>query len=116
MATKAAPHLAHRIGVRLEYTLDPRWRMLFGNREFALIDWDKRLQIGKGQDMAKALQHLIAASADRLQRYALDWLKVKLQYGGRIRDFREALARSMRELERSSKGKEQLAVWLPIST
>jgi len=35
------------------YTLDPRWVQLFGNHEYALIDWDKRLQIGRGQDMAK---------------------------------------------------------------
>ncbi|MBV5274212.1 MAG: hypothetical protein JZU52_11425, partial [Lamprocystis purpurea] len=54
------------------YTLDPRWVQIFGNKEYALIDWDKRMEIARGQDMAKALQRLVATSADQLQRYALD--------------------------------------------
>lgn len=108
------------------YTLriDPRWGGLYGNREFALIDWDKRLQIGRGQDMAKALQRLVATSDETVQRYALDWLKPKLEYSGRMRDFQDALERAMRELERleiiaagrvevSSKGKPQ-AVWTKL--
>lgn len=105
------------------FTLDPRWRALFGNREFALIDWPKRLQIGRGQDMAKALQRLLATSSDPVQRYALDWLKDKMQYAGRLRDFKDALARAVQELERleivaagrveaSTKGKEQLVAWI----
>jgi hypothetical protein len=108
------------------YTLDPRWVQMFGNREYALIDWDKRLQIGRGQDMAKALQRLFATSRDPIQRYALDWLKDKLEYSGRMRDFRDALMRACGELERldiiararieqSTRGKQQLAVWLPAS-
>ncbi len=105
------------------YSLDPRWVQMFGNREYSLIDWDKRMQIGRGQDMAKTLQRLLATSADPVQRYALDWLKVKMEYGGRLRDFRDALARACAELERleiitahkiedSTKGKPQLALWL----
>lgn len=106
-----------------EYTLriDPRWRELYANREYALIDWNKRLQFRKKQDMAKALQRLIATSSDVVQRYALDWLKEKLGYSGRMRDFKDAMIRAMRELERvkivaggrigeSTKGKEQV-VW-----
>lgn len=80
--------------------VDPRWRHMYGNREFALLDWGKRLQIGQGQHMAKALQRLVATSSDQVQRYALDWLKRKLEYAGRPRDFRDALLRSLRELER----------------
>lgn len=110
-------------GENYRYTLDPRWVVMFGNREYALIDWGKRLQIGAGQDMAKAMQRLIATSADRVQRYGLEALKAKMQYGGRMRDFREALSRAVRELERlkivtrweigqSSKATEQLTVWL----
>ncbi len=106
------------------YSLDPRWVEIFGNREYSLIDWDKRMQIGRGQDMAKTLQRLVATSADPVQRYALDWLKGKMEYGGRMRDFRDALARAVRELERleiitahkvedSTRGKPQLALWLP---
>lgn len=105
------------------YSLDPRWVQMFGNREYSLIDWDKRMQIGRGQDMAKTLQRLLATSADPVQRYALDWLKSKMEYSGRMRDFRDALARAVRELERleiiakgciedSTKGKPQLALWL----
>lgn len=108
------------------YTLriDPRWRSMYGNREFALIDWDKRLQFGQHQNMAKALQRLVATSDETVQRYALDWLKHKLEYNSPMRKFREALESAMRELERleiiaggrieaSSKGKAQ-AVWTKL--
>lgn len=105
------------------FILDSRWAQLFSNREFALIDWAKRLKIRRGQDMAKAFQRLVATSSDPLQRYALDWLKDKMQYDGRLRDFREALDRAMSELqrlelvaswkiERSTKGNEQLVMWI----
>lgn len=109
-----------------EYTLrvDPRWRVMFGNREFALIDWEKRKRFGARQDMAKALQRLAATSDESIQRYALDWLKEKLEYTGRMRDFVDALGRAMRELERleiiaggriesSTKGRTQ-AVWTKL--
>lgn len=108
------------------YTLrvDPRWRVMFGNREFALIDWEKRKRFGAHQDMAKALQRLAATSADTIQYNGLDWLKEKLEYTGRMRDFVDALARAMRELERleiiaggrietSTKGRAQ-AVWTKL--
>lgn len=96
---------------------------MYGNREFALIDWDQRLQIKQGQDMAKALQRLVATSADTVQRYRgrLDWLRAKMQYSSPMRKFRDSLTAAMQELERvriiadprferSTKGKEQ-AVW-----
>jgi hypothetical protein len=108
------------------YTLDPRWVQMFGNREYALIDWDKRMQIGRGQDMAKTLQRLVATSSDLVQRYALEGLKEKMQYAGRLRDFRDAITRAVQELERleiimngriekSTKGRDQLAVWISAS-
>lgn len=104
--------------------VDPRWRHLYGNREFALIDWNKRLRFGLRQDMAKALQRLIATSNETIQRNALEWLKSKLEYTGRMRDFDDALTRAMRELERleiiaegrietSTKGRPQ-AVWVKL--
>lgn len=104
--------------------VDPRWREMYGNKEFALIDWEKRLQFGQGQDMAKALQRLVATSSDQVQRYALDWLKKKLAYESPMRKFREALLSAMHELERleiiadgsiekSTKGKEQ-ATWTKL--
>ncbi|MFV3384651.1 plasmid replication initiator TrfA [Pseudomonas sp. NY15364] len=100
------------------YRIDPRWGELYSNREFALIHWDKRLQISQGQDMAKAIQRLVATSADIEQRYSLDWLKAKLLYTSPTRKFRGALLSALEELERleiiadarlehSTKGKEQ---------
>lgn len=106
------------------FALDPRWSALFGNREFALIDWPKRLQIGRGQDLAKSLQRLVVTSADSVQRYSLDFLKDRAQYSSPMRKFKEALGAAMHELERleiiaggriemSTKGKEQ-AVWTKL--
>jgi len=105
------------------YMMDPRWVQMFGNREYGLIDFNKRLQIGRGQDMAKTLQRLVTTSSDPVQRYALDWLKAKMEYSGRPRDFKESIGRAVKELERleiiakgrievSTKGKEQLVLWL----
>ena len=104
--------------------IDPRWCDLHRNREFAMIDWDKRLQFGQHQNMAKALQRLVATSADPVQRYGLDWLKGKLEYSSPMRKLRGALEAACTELERlaivsawrievSTKGKSQLALWLP---
>lgn len=105
------------------YILDPRWKTLFGNREYALIDWSKRLQIGRGQDMAKTLQRLIATSSDSPQRYSLDWLKEKMQYESPMRKFRDAIEAAVAVLvrldiiacgriEESTRGQEQLTVWI----
>ncbi len=110
-------------GAEYQYMIDPRWIKLFSGREYSLIDFEKRLQIGRGQDMAKTLQRLVATSSDMVQRYALDWLKDKMEYSGRIRDYRDAIEKAVAELERleiiakgkiemSTKGKEQLTMWL----
>jgi hypothetical protein len=106
------------------YILDPRWVVMFGNREYSLIDWDKRMQIGRGLDMAKTLQRLLATSSDPVQRYGLDGLKMQMEYASPMRKFKEALASACAELERleivsawriedSTRGKPQLALWLP---
>lgn len=106
------------------YILDPRWVVLFGNKEYSLIDWDKRMQIARGLDMAKTLQRLLATSSDPVQRYGLDGLKVQMEYASPMRKFREALASACAELARleivsawriedSTRGKPQLALWLP---
>ena len=81
------------------YTLyaDPRWAQIFGNREYALVDWAKRLQMR--HDLSKSLQRLIGTSADLQQKYSLDILKQRAQYTGRMRDFRTSLERSLTELE-----------------
>jgi len=82
------------------YILDPRWVLIYSNKEYSLIDWDKRMQIGRGQDMAKTLQRLIATSSDNPQRYSLEWLKEKMEYSGRMRDFRASLSSACDELKR----------------
>lgn len=105
-------------------TIDSRWHSMYGNREFALIDWVKRREFGRNQDMAKTLQRLVATSSNSVQRYSLEWLKAKMEYASPMRKFREALDGACKELERleiiaahkiedSTKGKLQLAVWLP---
>jgi hypothetical protein len=110
-------------GAEYEYMIDPRWIKLFSGNEYSLIDFEKRLQIGRGQDMAKTLQRLVATSSDPIQRYSLDWLKAKMEYAGRIRDYKDALQAAVAELERleiiakgkievSTKGKEQLTLWI----
>lgn len=110
---------------REQYTLtiDPRWCGMYENREFALINAEKRQNFGRNQDLAKALQRLLATSATAVQRYGLCWLKKKMEYSGRLRDFRDALGRSCVELQRleiiangriedSTKGTPQLVLWL----
>jgi len=105
-----------------EYMLriDPRWHGMYGNREWAMVDWAKRMQIGSGQDMAKALQRLIATSNDATQRFELSWLKAKLGYMSPMRKFKKSLMGAMLELERleivagtrielSKRGKEQIS-------
>lgn len=114
-------------GETYTYTLDPRWVVMFGNREYSLIDWTKRMRIGRGLDMAKTLQRLLATSADPVQRYGLDGLKAQMEYTSPMRKFREALASACAELERlnivsawhiedSTRGKPQLALWLPTTS
>lgn len=82
------------------FIMDPRWVVLCSNKEYALIDWVKRMEIGRGQSMAKTLQRLIATSKTHLQQYGLDYLKVKMNYKGRMRDFTTSLQQSLYELER----------------
>jgi hypothetical protein len=112
--------------VQKTYTIrvDPRWRHLYANREFAFIDWVKRLQIRQGQDMAKTLQRLVATTDEVVQHFRLAWLKEKMQYRSPMRKFKISLIAAMEELERveviaagriqlSTKGFEQ-AVWTRI--
>lgn len=107
------------------YTLDPRWVVMFSNREYSLIDWDRRMQIGRGLDMAKTLQRLVATSSNPVQRYSLEWLKAKMEYASPMRKFREALSDACTELKRlgiidshlieeSTKGQPQLTLQLPV--
>jgi hypothetical protein len=106
------------------FTIDPRWKVLFSNREYSLLDWEKRLQINQGQDMAKALQRHFATSNSNPQRHAMDSLRCAMQYTGRMSEFkRVAITKALDELtrlaivetwrfEQSTKNKEQLVVFL----
>jgi hypothetical protein len=99
--------------------IDPRWKLMYDNREFARLDWQKRLRLKNA--MAKSLQRLVATSSDSTQRNAIDWLKSKLEYSSPVRKFIKSLEIAMRDLERleiiaagrietSKKGRLQ-AVW-----
>lgn len=81
-------------------TIDPRWSLMFGNSEFARIDWEKRMQIDSRQVLAKSLQRLIATSSNSLQRYSLEYLRDRAQSEGRMRDFKAALTVALAELAR----------------
>lgn len=107
-----------------EYTLriDPRMLNLFSCREFALIDWNKRMQISGRKDMAKYLQRFVATSNDTVQRYALEDLKERMLYQGRPRDFKHALHEALTELsrvalvaahrfEKSTRGRDQIVIY-----
>lgn len=104
--------------------IDPRWRAMYGNREFSLIDWEKRLRFGQRQDMAKALQRLVATSNNKQQKYQIRWLKGKLGYNSPDHKFRRALTAAMRELERLeiiadgqigyNKNGDQQALWIKL--
>lgn len=123
-------HLVDKFGYDSEndswiFVLDPRWVKLFGGREFSLIDWDKRIKIKRGKDIAKTLQRLFAASSDPIQRYSLNWLKEKMQYASPMSKFKKSLLSSVYELkrleiisdakiEKSTRGKEQLTIKLSV--
>ena len=104
------------------YKLDPRWVQMFSNREYALLNWQKRLEIGAGQNMAKSLQRLFAASSDNPQRYSIDFLKDRAQYTGRMRDFISSLESALNKLQElklinkwmvgaSTRQENQLTIW-----
>jgi hypothetical protein len=110
-------------GEEYTYALDPRWVKLFSNREFGVTDFEKRLQIGRGQDMAKSLQRLITASKDPVQRFSLAFLKGKMRYASPMRKFKDSLLSAVSELKRhglvdrgeigmSTRGSEQLTIWV----
>ena len=104
-----------------EYQLfiDPRWSQIFANREYTLVDWEKRLRMR--HELSKSLQRLIGTSSDQEQRYSLEILKERAVYTGPMHKFCGVLEKSLLELEAldiiaaprietASKGNKQ-AVW-----
>ena len=67
---------------------DPRILALFHNREYALIDWEKRKQLAKRVDMAKWLQNYLASHEPGLHRIGLRLLKEWMDYASPIHKFR----------------------------
>lgn len=126
LGSEEALHLIEKFKYDAEkeaFTLlvDTRWGLLYAGEKYSRIDWKKRLAFGNQQDMAKSLQRLIATSRDEEQRYGLDWLKERFNFGGRTRNFRKSLLSAFQELERleiisggridmSTRGTEQ-ATW-----
>lgn len=82
------------------YVLDPDWLKLFSNKEFYRLDWNKRMQIRRQLNIAKALQRLIATDSSKIQRYRIDELKKKFVYNGRLNDFLASLNKNIDELKR----------------
>lgn len=105
-------------------SLDKRIVSLFSNREFALIDWQKRNQIEKRVDIAKWLQNYIATHDSGIHRISLRLLKQWMDYSSPIGKFKEAISEALEELERLeiiagprlelSTRKEQQAVWTKL--
>lgn len=94
---------------------------MYYNNEFSLINWNQRLSFFHNQDIAKALQRLILTSNEQQQKHSLEWLKSKLIYTGRLRDFKNSIERAGAELKRvgiisdfcieaGSKGKLQVSM------
>lgn len=79
---------------------DPRILTLFHNREYALIDWDKRKQLHKRVDMAKWLQNYLASHEPGMHRVSLKLLKQWMDYSSPMNKFKEALGEAMGELVR----------------
>ena len=103
---------------------DPRILALFHNREYALIDWEKRKQLQKRVDMAKWLQNYLASHEPGVHRIGLKLLKAWMDYSSPMNKFKEALSEAMGELERleiiaspkieQSTRKEPQAIWFKL--
>lgn len=103
---------------------DPRILALFHNKEYALIDWDKRMQLHKRVDMAKWIQNYLASHEPGAHRIGLHYLKAWMVYSSPMRKFREALEEALQELERleiiagarleQSSKKEIQAFWVKL--
>lgn len=92
-------NLDHDSGEYMLY-IDPRWQDIYGRREYALIDWPARLQIPAGQDVAKSLQRLVAASNNPTQRHDLKELKARMEYTSPLWKFKPAILKACSELAR----------------
>src|SRR5690606_9777223 len=103
--SSSALHLINSFHVDLitgdcRVNLDRRVVILFTNKEYTRLDWQKRLKIEKNKNMAKFLQRLICTSSDQTQRYSLDRLRALTQYTGQTSKFRSTISLALSELKR----------------
>lgn len=98
-------HMLSGVGIEtktdtLIVVIDPRWKKIFGECEYSIIDWHKRMRIRKGQDIAKAIQRIVCASSNTVQRLKLSDLKQLLHFSSPMNKFRKSLDEAARELLR----------------
>lgn len=103
---------------------DPRILALFNNREYALIDWEKRKQLSKRVDMAKWIQNYLASHEPGIHRIGLKLLKMWMDYSSPMNKFETAIKEALGELERleiiasarieESTRKEPQATWVKL--
>lgn len=98
-------HMLSGVGIETQtetliIVIDPRWKKIFGECEYSIIDWRKRMAIRKGQDIAKTIQRIICASSDRVQKLKLNELKLMMQYQSPMSKFRKSLGEAIKELVR----------------
>jgi len=82
------------------FVVNPKMVALFSNREYSLIDWQKRLAITRHVDLAKWMQNYIASHERGEHRIGLALLREWSGYSGRLRDFRVAMQGVLGELKR----------------
>ena len=105
--------------------MSPALMAFFSTKEYGFLNCSRRFAItGRGTDLAKSLQRLLATSGIE-QRYNLEYLCRRAQYE-RMRDFRVTLRKALEELKRigiiaewrlevSTHGKEQAVIDMPIT-
>lgn len=98
-------HMLSGVGIETQtetliIVIDPRWKKIFGECEYSIIDWRKRMAIRKGQDIAKTIQRIICASSDPVQKLRLNELKLMMQYLSPMSKFRKSLEEALKELIR----------------
>ena len=83
------------------FMIDPRWKLIFGDSDYSLIDWNKRMDIRPGHVLARALQRIFASSSDIDQKHELEKLKCRLNYRSPKCKFEKSLKLAILELKRT---------------
>ena len=78
----------------ISFTLDYRLCRLFGNREYGLVDWEKRKKL-KRNDLAKWLQNYYSSQSSNQQFDRVDRLKLLTGLTSSIKDFTRLLENAL---------------------